>query len=65
MPQPANQCGLLRRQIKITGAVTPHAVDVVGRIPFGIGLHVAQFDDKGRPLDAVIVSDARLEAAGP
>ncbi len=51
-----------RRQVEVARAVSSDAVDMVGGIPLGVGLHVHELDREGRALDAVGVPDARYEA---
>ena len=37
-----------RRQVEVARAVSSDAVDVVGGIPLGVGLHVHELDREGR-----------------
>ena len=45
--------------------VAPDGVNMIRRVAGRIRLHVDEFQDEGRPLDAIVVSDPWLRRTGP
>ena len=53
------------RNGEVAGHVAPDAVNVVGGIACRVGLRVDELDEERRALDAVVMTDARLQCSRP
>ena len=56
---------LFIRQIKVTTQVSPHTVDMVGRIPRSVSLSICELDKKSSTANSVIVANPRFSGSSP
>ena len=56
---------LFIRQIKVTTQVSPHTVDMVGRIPCSVSLGICKLDEEPSTANSIVVTNPWLSGSSP